>query len=49
LEVPGGIGVEKTTGHYISKLLEKGDPWTPPGGYKHHDKPRVPIEELGKR
>jgi len=48
LEVPGGIGVEKTTGHYISKLLEKEDP-CPPGGYKHHDKPRVPIEELGKR
>ena len=40
---------EKTAGYYLSKLLEKGDPWTPPGGYKYHDKPRVPIEELGKR
>ncbi|MCW4014019.1 MAG: DUF362 domain-containing protein [Candidatus Bathyarchaeota archaeon] len=40
---------EKTSGYYLSKGMKKFGSWTPPGGYKYHDKPKVSIEELSKR
>ena len=40
---------EKTSGHYLAKGMKKFGTWTPPGGYKYHDKPKVSVEELSKR
>ena len=40
---------ERTSGYYLSKGMKKFGTWTPPGGYKYHDEPKVSLEELSKR
>ena len=40
---------EKPSGQYLAKGLKKFGTWTPPGGYKYHDQPKISIEELSER
>ena len=40
---------EKTSGYYLGKVMDKFGGWTPPGGYKYWDEPKISIEELSKR
>ena len=40
---------ETPSGYYLAKGLRKFGSWTPPGGFKYRDKPKVSIEELSKR
>lgn len=37
------------SGYWLGKAIPGFGGWTPPGGYKYNDKPRVPVEELAKR
>jgi uncharacterized Fe-S center protein len=40
---------ETPSGYYLAKGLSKFGSWTPPGGFKYRDEPKVSIEELSKR
>jgi len=37
------------SGYWLGKALPGFGGWTPPGGYKYNDAPKVPVEELSKR
>ena len=40
---------ETPSGYYLAKGMKKFGTWTPPGGYKYHDEPKLSLEELSKR
>ena len=40
---------ENPSGHWLGKAMNKFGGWTPPGGYKYRDAPRISIEDLSKR
>jgi uncharacterized Fe-S center protein len=40
---------ETPSGYYLAKGLRKFESWTPPGGFKYRDEPKVSIEELSRR
>jgi hypothetical protein len=40
---------DKPSGHWLGKAMVEFGGWTPPGGYKYNDAPRIPLEELSKR
>lgn len=40
---------ETPSGYYLAKGLRKFGSWTPPGGFKYRDEPKVSIEELSRR
>ena len=40
---------ETPSGYYLAKGLRKFGSWTPPGGFKYRDRPKVSIEELSRR
>jgi hypothetical protein len=40
---------ERPSGWYLNNVMEKAGAWTPPGGFKYSNEPRLTIEELSKR
>ena len=40
---------ERPSGYYLGKVMEKTNSWSPTGGFKYHDKPKLTIEELSNR
>jgi len=39
----------RPSGWYLNKVMEKAEAWTPAGGFKYINEPRLTIEELSKR
>ncbi|RLG95758.1 hypothetical protein DRO27_03380 [Candidatus Bathyarchaeota archaeon] len=39
----------RPSGWYLNKVMEKAEAWTPAGGFKYSNEPRLTIEELSKR
>jgi uncharacterized Fe-S center protein len=40
---------EHPSGRWLGEAMTRFGGWTPPGGFKYNDAPKVPIEQLSKR
>ncbi len=40
---------EHPSGKWLGEAMARFGGWTPPGGYKYHDQPQVPVEQFSKR